>query len=147
MYCSKRLSKYKSISHCFLNNQGGKSKGIYKSLNCGKGSNDKEENVENKKDNSENDKVWNTIIEKDLSVRAAESIIKKTGQVQKKKKVSTRAKSAHISALENELIEILGTKVRLRPSKVGGSIEVSYFSDDDLERIIDLLNKIILIRI
>ena len=88
-------------------------------------------------------RVWNTIIEKDLSVRAAESLIKKTGQVQKKKKVSTRAKSAHISALENELIEILGTKVRLRPSKEGGSIEISYFSDDDLERIIDLLNKII----
>ena len=88
-------------------------------------------------------RLWNTIIEKDLSVRAAESLIKKTGQVQKKKKVSTRAKSAHISALENELIEILGTKVRLRPSKEGGSIEISYFSDDDLERIIDLLNKII----
>ena len=88
-------------------------------------------------------RVWNTIIEKDLSVRAAESLIKKTSQVQKKKKVSTRAKSAHISALENELIEILGTKVRLRPSKEGGSIEISYFSDDDLERIIDLLNKII----
>ena len=88
-------------------------------------------------------RVWNTIIEKDLSVRAAESLIKKTSQVQKKKKVSIKAKSAHISALENELIEILGTKVRLRPSKEGGSIEVSYFSDDDLERIIDLLNKII----
>ena len=88
-------------------------------------------------------RVWNTIIEKDLSVRAAESLIKKTSQVQKKKKVSIKAKSAHISAIENELIEILGTKVRLRPSKEGGSIEVSYFSDDDLERIIDLLNKII----
>ena len=88
-------------------------------------------------------RVWNTIIEKDLSVRAAESLIKKTSQVQKKKKVSIKAKSAHISAIENELIEILGTKVRLRPSKEGGSIEISYFSDDDLERIIDLLNKII----
>ena len=88
-------------------------------------------------------RLWNTIIEKDLSVRAAESLIKKTSQVQKKKKVSIKAKSAHISAIENELIEILGTKVRLRPSKEGGSIEISYFSDDDLERIIDLLNKII----
>ena len=45
MYCSKRLSKYKSISHCFLNKKGGKSKGIYKSLNCGKGSLDDQKNI------------------------------------------------------------------------------------------------------
>ena len=45
MYYSKRLSKYKSISHCFLNKRGGKSKGIYKSLNCGKGSLDDQKNI------------------------------------------------------------------------------------------------------
>ena len=40
MICSKKLSKLKSISHGFFNATGGKSKGIYKSLNCGPGSND-----------------------------------------------------------------------------------------------------------
>ena len=30
----------------------------------------------------------------------------------------------------------------LNSSKKGGSIEISYFSDDDLERIIDLINTI-----
>ena len=88
-------------------------------------------------------KVWNTIMEKNLSVRAAESLIKQTRKVQQNKKINQRLKSPQISALENELIEILGTKVKLRPSKEGGSIEISYFSDDDLERIIDLLNNII----
>ena len=88
-------------------------------------------------------KVWKTILEKNLSVRAAESLIKQTRKVQKNKKISQRLKSPQISAIENELIEILGTKVKLRPSKEGGSIEISYFSDDDLERIIDLLNNII----
>ena len=82
-------------------------------------------------------------MEKNLSVRAAESLIKQTRKVQKNKKISQRLKSPQISAIENELIEILGTKVKLRPSKEGGSIEISYFSDDDLERIIDLLNNII----
>jgi len=38
---SKRLLKQKKISHGFFNKNGGKSKGIYKSLNCGLGSNDK----------------------------------------------------------------------------------------------------------
>jgi YfiH family protein len=38
---SKKLSKRKNISHGFFNRIGGKSVGIYKSLNCGPGSNDK----------------------------------------------------------------------------------------------------------
>ena len=42
---SRKLLKLKSISHGFFNRSGGKSKGIYKSLNCGPGSNDKKSNV------------------------------------------------------------------------------------------------------
>ena len=45
MIKSKRLLKQKQISHGFFNKNGGKSKGIYKSLNCGLGSNDKRNNV------------------------------------------------------------------------------------------------------
>ena len=37
---SKKLKKFKSINHAFFNKAGGKSKGIYKSLNCGIGSKD-----------------------------------------------------------------------------------------------------------
>ena len=40
MIISKKLSKFKEISHGFFNNKGGCSIGIYKSLNCGPGSND-----------------------------------------------------------------------------------------------------------
>ena len=41
MITSKKLLKHKKISHAFFNRIGGKSKGIYKSLNCGPGSKDK----------------------------------------------------------------------------------------------------------
>ncbi len=41
MIFSKKLLKNKKISHGFFNKNGGKSFGIYKSLNCGIGSNDK----------------------------------------------------------------------------------------------------------
>ena len=41
MFYSKKLSKETHIKHCFFNRLGGKSKGIYKSLNCGRGSLDK----------------------------------------------------------------------------------------------------------
>jgi len=44
---SKQLLKFKQVNHGFFNRKGGKSKGIYKSLNCGIGSSDKKKNVIN----------------------------------------------------------------------------------------------------
>ena len=45
MIKSKKLSKIKDLRHGFFNSIGGKSKNIYKSLNCGLGSNDNKLNV------------------------------------------------------------------------------------------------------
>ena len=45
MITSKKLLKYKNISHGFFNKNGGRSNGIYKSLNCGIGSNDNKKKV------------------------------------------------------------------------------------------------------
>ncbi len=45
MITSKNLLKHKEISHAFFNRRGGVSKGIYESLNCGPGSNDKKNKV------------------------------------------------------------------------------------------------------
>ena len=45
MFKSKKLSKFKRIEHGFFNREGGFSKGIYKSLNCGLGSKDKIKDV------------------------------------------------------------------------------------------------------
>ncbi len=45
MLNSKKLSKFSEISHGFFNKNGGVSKGIYKSLNCGIGSKDKKINI------------------------------------------------------------------------------------------------------
>ena len=45
MIVSKKLSKFNNIRHGFFNRVGGKSNGIYKSLNCGPGSKDKKTNI------------------------------------------------------------------------------------------------------
>ena len=88
-------------------------------------------------------KLYKMIIEKDLSVRVAEAFTK--GKSTKKSK-HTRSKSLgtnhQIRSVENELISVLGTKVRLHHSKKGGKIEIQYFSDDDLDRALDLLRSI-----
>ena len=41
MFYSKHFKRIKKIKHCFFSRKGGFSKGIYKGLNCGKGSKDK----------------------------------------------------------------------------------------------------------
>ena len=45
MIKSKSISKYNNISHGFFNRLGGYSNGIYKSLNCGTGSDDNKKNI------------------------------------------------------------------------------------------------------
>ena len=45
MFYSKKLNKFKGIKHCFFSRKGGFSKGLYKSLNCGRGSKDNKKNI------------------------------------------------------------------------------------------------------
>ena len=45
MFYSKKLNKFKNIKHCFFSRKKGFSKGIYKSLNCGKGSKDNKKDI------------------------------------------------------------------------------------------------------
>ena len=87
--------------------------------------------------------LWKKIIKGKMSVRAAEDWSKeKTLKKLELKKKVIRKVSPQIKRLEDELISILGTKVRIIYKKGSGSIEVSYFSDDDLERITEMIRSL-----
>ncbi len=45
MFFSKKFKKFKNINHCFFSRKGGFSKGVYRGLNCGKGSKDNKNNI------------------------------------------------------------------------------------------------------
>ena len=45
MFYSKNFKKFKNINHCFFSRKKGFSRGIYASLNCGKGSRDNKKNI------------------------------------------------------------------------------------------------------
>ena len=45
MFFSKKLNKFNELKHCFFSRKGGFSRGLYKGLNCGRGSNDKKSTV------------------------------------------------------------------------------------------------------
>ena len=89
-------------------------------------------------------KLWQMIIKLDLSVRGAENVAKdKTKPNDLSKSSRSKPKNKSIRQLEDELISILGTKVQLsHKGKKGGSIQINYFSNDDLERILDLIRTI-----
>ena len=51
----------------------------------------------------------------------------------------TVARDTHVASLENQLRERLGTKVRLRYAQGKGALEINFFSDAELERILQIL--------
>ena len=88
-------------------------------------------------------RFWNKILIEKTSVRAAEDLVKeKPEKSTVKKKQKVRKISPQVKSLEDELITLLKTKVRIHAGKESGKIEVSYFSNDDLERIMDLLRTV-----
>jgi ParB family chromosome partitioning protein len=79
------------------------------------------------------------IIKKGLSVRQAETLVQRI--LRRKPSILKKKKDVYITDLEEGLKRFLGTKVRIYKGKKGGSIEIEYYSDDDLIRIIEVIKK------
>jgi len=95
--------------------------------------------------------IWRQILNQGLSVREVEKKVKEAtaqdGQAaepdnQSAPSPSSQPKSAHIRDLEERLQHQLGTKVNIRTQKRGGTIEVRFFSDDELNRLLDLFDEL-----
>ncbi|HKQ40642.1 MAG TPA: ParB/RepB/Spo0J family partition protein [Verrucomicrobiae bacterium] len=87
------------------------------------------------------------ILKDGLSVRSAEELIAKIQQKQPivipdasaGAKKSAPAANAHVQDLENRLRERLGTKVQLKYKNGKGALDIRFFSDDELERLLQIL--------
>ena len=81
------------------------------------------------------------IIEEELSVRETENIVKKILENKKEKKTKQKLSKFNTDSygkIEENLKNILGTNVKLKSGKNKGAIEIEYYSDDDLERLMAL---------
>jgi ParB family transcriptional regulator, chromosome partitioning protein len=72
-------------------------------------------------------------VEQEASERAGQS----RGRNGKAPAFSPR-RDIHLMSVEEEIRRALGTKVRIKPHKKGGCIEVEYYSQEDLERLMDI---------
>ena len=83
------------------------------------------------------------IVAENLSVRQTEDLVRQINNPPKSKKASTKIKnSVFYKDLEKRMTEALGTKVKINQKEQGkGRIEISYFSEDELDRIFTIINS------
>lgn len=87
--------------------------------------------------------LWRKIVKNGWSVRKVEEFVRqKIEGVEKKPKKSKFKKTTAIVSIEDRIRSLLGSKVRIQYSRVGGKIEISFYSDEDLERLIELFERI-----
>ena len=83
-------------------------------------------------------KARNTIVKKGLSVRETEKLVQSLQKKPKRSKVSAQI-DEHMRATIDQLIRHFGTRVRISKRGKLGRIEIEFYSDNDLQRILDLL--------
>lgn len=93
--------------------------------------------VENKKVQAE---LCQKIVNEGLSVRKVEELVSKIGQP--KKRSAKKTKNNDTVNVENELKNIFGTKVNIKDKGKKGTIELEYYSRDELNRLIELLKSV-----
>jgi ParB family chromosome partitioning protein len=81
------------------------------------------------------------IIERNLSVRQAEFLIKPPQSGRRAILKTALASDQNVKSLEERLQHALGTKVRVQHGKKRGKIEIEYYSLEDLERLSNLLTR------
>lgn len=78
------------------------------------------------------------LVSKGASVREAEILSRNWG-VQKRKKRIIEKRDPNLKDVEERLQRIFGTKVRIYPEKKGGRVVLEYYTADDLNRILEVV--------
>lgn len=97
-------------------------------------------------DSTEQRILFGKIVGNGLSVRDAEQLAGEMNNKEKKpaKKVAapkTENKDPNLLELEQKFVEVLGTKVQIKGDLTRGSIQIEYFSSDDLDRLYSIFAK------
>jgi ParB family chromosome partitioning protein len=86
----------------------------------------------------EQKRVRDLIIKKALSVRQLEALVKKENKSGHAKR-RTGEREHYFQSLTDNLKRSLGTKVEIRKKGKQGKIVIHFYSDDELDRLLDLL--------
>jgi len=92
--------------------------------------------VANKKKRAE---LAKKVVSEDLSVRQLEELVKKPERVPRG---TAKMRSPELVQLEEDLQRRFGTKVTVTYKKGAGRISIEYYSDEELERLLELISKL-----
>lgn len=81
-------------------------------------------------------------VKEGLSVRQMEKLAQENKKDKGTARSRDKAKNADVKRVEEDLKEILGTKVNLNRRGKKGKIEIEFYSKEDLERLIELLKTL-----
>jgi len=79
-----------------------------------------------------------TVLKLFLSVRQTEGLVRKLGGEKPKAKVKSKP-AADVADIERRLRASLGTKVALKHGKKGGAVTIYYYSDEELDTLLERL--------
>lgn len=85
--------------------------------------------------------AWRRMVSESLSVRAAEALVRKlrAGKGKTSRSKSVSSDDLYFQSIADDLIRHLGTKVRIVRRRKGGRLEIEFYSNDDLDRLISRL--------
>jgi ParB family chromosome partitioning protein len=78
------------------------------------------------------------VLQSELNVRQTEALVRRLSG-ERRKEAKPRKRSAEEIALEDQLRESLGTRVTLRRGSKGGSLIIHFYSDEELNTLVDKL--------
>jgi len=83
------------------------------------------------------------VLKQSLNVRQTEDLVahlqNRPATSQRTQRSALPMKDSHVVALEQRLQERLGTKVHLRYRQGKGAVQIHFYTDDDLNRVLDIL--------
>ncbi len=86
--------------------------------------------------------AWRAVVKKNLSVRETEDLIRSLKDEKKKPKVGRKStEDLHLLTLADDLSRHFGTKVVIKRRGPAGRVEIEFYSNDDLDRLIERLRQ------
>lgn len=85
--------------------------------------------------------IWEKIIKDHLSVRDVERLVRQATKKRPTKEADQPAKSLFVLEMEERLRNKFGTQVKINLKKKGGNIEIEFYSDEELERLLEILQQ------
>ncbi|MEG0370927.1 MAG: ParB/RepB/Spo0J family partition protein [Clostridium sp.] len=85
-------------------------------------------------------KISNKVINEELNVRQTEKLVREI-ELESHRNPEKKNKDVHIRYTEDRLRDILGTKVSINKGKKKSKIEIEFYTEEDLDRILDLITR------